>query len=219
MKAGNRLYRSPADLPDVIPVFPLAGALLLPEGLLPLQIFEPRYVEMLDFVLATHRLIGMVQPQITDDQDEVPLRQVGCVGRVTTFSETGDGRYRITLEGISRFTILEEILTDRPFRQCRIEAFPADFTADDTAGSVDRDGLMQAFQDYLEAHDLEADWDGVQRAENAALVNALSMMAPYGPEEKQALLEAPDIRQRADTLVAITEVMLARESGDGNKLQ
>lgn len=117
--------------------------------------------------------------------------------------------------GISRFRILEEIVTDRAFRQCRIEAFASDFAADDSAGKVDRAGLMQAFQDYLEAHDLEADWDGVQQAENAALVNALSMMAPYGPEEKQALLEAPDIRQRAETLVAITEIMLARESGDG----
>lgn len=219
MKAGNRHYRSAADLPDIVPVFPLAGALLLPEGLLPLQIFEPRYIEMLDYVLATHRLIGMVQPEQNDEQGEVPLRAIGCVGRVTSFSETGDGRYRITLEGISRFRILEEVATDRPFRLCRIEAFAGDFQADDTAGSVDRAGLMRAFQDYLEAHDLEADWEGVQRAENAALVNALSMMAPYGPEEKQALLEAPDIRHRADTLVAITEIMLARESAHGKKLQ
>jgi len=224
MRAGNRDFGGPADLPEVVPVFPLAAALLLPRGQLPLNIFEPRYVAMVDAAMAGARIIGMVQP--LPDNGPVgtpPLYRIGCAGRITTYSETGDGRYMITLTGISRFEIIEEIAGDQGFRLCRISA--ASFTEDfvELAGekAVDRKALLACFRDYLEANHLEADWESISQASNETLVNALSMMSPFGPAEKQALLEAPDLRSRAETLIAITEVTLARgqQGGPGTPLQ
>ncbi|WP_265516230.1 LON peptidase substrate-binding domain-containing protein [Nitratireductor luteus] len=227
MKAGNAEYSDTADLPQVVPVFPLAGALLLPGGRLPLNIFEPRYVAMTDHALADQRLIGMIQPSlerpgkmVAARAGEPPLCTVGCLGRLVSLSETGDGRYLVSLQGICRFTCVEEIATDRPFRLCRIEPFARDLRKDTTAEAIDRKGLIDALRAYLAAHDLEADWQSVSRAENGPLVNALSMMAPYGPAEKQALLEAPDVKARAETLVALTEMVTARHAGDnGRNLQ
>jgi len=214
VKAGNAVYRSPSDLPEIIPVFPLAGALLLPGGRLPLNIFEPRYVAMVDYALAGPRLIGMIQPRLDGSNAEAALKQpalcdVGCVGRLVSMTESGDGRYFILLQGISRFRHLEEQQVETAFRQCRIAPYDADFEEDGTAADVDRVRLMRVLRAYLEKNDLEADWQSFLRAENNALVNGLSMMAPYGSAEKQALLEAPDLKARAETLIAITEMMLA----------
>ncbi len=216
MQAGNAHYRKAADLPATVPVFPLSAALLLPGGRMPLNIFEPRYLQMIDEAMAGGRLIGMIQPALDGAlraDGEPALCQVGCLGRVTSLSETGDGRYLISLHGVCRFRVVEEVAARTPFRQCRIVPFAADLD-ERGAEEVDRPALLRAFRSYLEANGLDADWESVSRAENATLVNALSMMAPYGPAEKQALLEAPDLRTRAETLIAITEMAMARDRDD-----
>jgi len=223
VRAGNARYRTERDLPDTVSVFPLSAALLLPGGRMPLNIFEPRYLEMIDHALAHGRLIGMVQPRLdgaTRDDGEPELCEVGCLGRLTSFAESGDGRYLISLQGVCRFRVASEVAVKTPFRQCRITSFIGDLDPEAGAAEVDRPALLKAFRSYLKANDLDADWESVSRAENAMLVNALSMMAPYGPAEKQALLEAPDLKSRAETLIAITEIALARDGDDfGSSLQ
>jgi Lon protease-like protein len=221
MKAGNREYRGPDDLPDVIPVFPLQGALLLPRGQMPLNIFEPRYLAMIDDAMAGDRLIGMIQPRADADEAEPELRDVGCLGRIVAHSETGDGRYLITLAGIARFRILDEIPEAWPYRRVRITTVPYALDFIERAGedAVDRAALLRALREFLDANQLEADWTSVGEATTEALVNSLSMMSPYGPAEKQALLEAPDLKTRAETLVAITEISLARAREGGAPLQ
>ncbi|MBN8920973.1 MAG: LON peptidase substrate-binding domain-containing protein [Rhizobiales bacterium] len=216
--AMNANYRGPADLPEVIPVFPLPGALLLPRGQMPLNIFEPRYLAMIDDALADrHRLVGMIQPNPAQPgpEDKPALFTVGAVGRITQFAESGDGRYLIQLTGIARFRIAEEIAALTPYRQCRVTYAPYadDFTARHGEDEVDRTAVLKALTAFLTARDLKADWEGIENAPNEALVNALCMMSPYGPAEKQALLEAPDLRTRAEVLVAVTEMELAK-SGD-----
>lgn len=221
--AGNRAYRDASDLPADIPVFPLTGALLLPRAHLPLNIFEPRYLQMVDHALAAERIVGIVQPRFDDERNQTRSRPelcgVGGLGRIVSFQETGDGRYLISLEGVCRFRIREEMAVDTLYRRCRIDV--ADFLGDLADGrgekEVDRDQVIRVFKDFLEANDLEADWKSVRGASNEALVNTLSMMSPYGPAEKQALLEAPDLAARAATLVAITEIELARQGGDDEK--
>lgn len=214
MQAGNMHYLTASDLPGELPVFPLSEALLLPGCRLPLNIFEPRYLQMIDDGMRGTRLIGMVQPSLdgAKRQDGEPaLCEVGCAGRIVSLAETGDGRYMIALQGVCRFRIFEELSVRTPYRQCRVAPFVHDL--DESEGEdVDRTALLKAFRNYLEANDLEADWESVSRAGNATLVNALSMMAPYGAAEKQALLEAPDLNTRAETLIALTEMTLAREA-------
>jgi Lon protease-like protein len=222
LKAGNRVYRVPGDVPEIIPVFPLSGALLLPRAEMPLNIFEPRYVQMIDRAIAGDRIVGMVQPdeRLPPSAFGPKLCRIGCAGRITSLAETGDGRYLVTLTGIARFAIREEVEAGTLFRQCRVTAasFGTDF--DEVEGeTIDRTAVLRTFRDYLEAHSLDADWESVGRASNETLVNALAMMAPFGPAEKQALLEAPNLRSRAETLVALTEMALAREPGAGRSLQ
>lgn len=211
--AGNGRYESAGDLPDSIPVFPLSGALLLPSGQMPLNIFEPRYLAMVDAAIAGDRLIGMIQPALGagEERPGATLCEIGCLGRITQFSETGDGRYLITLSGVSRFRIVEELDAGTPYRQCRIAVDDFPDLAEPRKGEdqVDRTALLNTFRAYLQANGMEADWDSVERASNAGLVTALSMMSPWGPLEKQALLEAPDHARRAETLIAITEISLA----------
>ncbi|WP_095083949.1 LON peptidase substrate-binding domain-containing protein [Mesorhizobium sophorae] len=223
MQAGNAHYRLAKNLPSTIPIFPLEGALLLPGGRMPLNVFEPRYLQMVDEAIAGSRLIGIIQPSLDGalrDDGEPELCNVGCAGRIIAFSETGDGRYLISLQGVCRFRIAHELTVKTPFRQCKLAPFLADLDEDQAANEIDRPSLLKAFRAYLQANDLEADWESVSRAENAMLVNALSMMAPYGPAEKQALLEAADLKTRAETLIAITEMALARENEDfGSSLQ
>ncbi|MBB4954805.1 Lon protease-like protein [Agrobacterium vitis] len=222
MHVGNARYLTAADLPETVPVFPLTGALLLPGGQLPLNIFEPRYLEMFDHALRSNRLIGMIQPALSEPHEVAPgiaaLARVGCIGRITSFAETGDGRYMVSLSGVCRFRVMEEVKTTHPFRSAHISPFIADLTAKDEENTVDRKRLLEVFRAYLDANKLEADWDSVQRASNLTLVNSLSMMSPFGPAEKQALLEAPDLKNRADTLIAITEIYLARDYGDADTM-
>ena len=221
----NAAYRSPADLPPVIPVFPLPGALLLPRGQMPLNIFEPRYLAMVDDTLADrHRLIGMIQPDSAHPgaDDRPNLYKIGCAGRITQLAETGDGRYLIELTGVARFRIVDEPSVLTPHRQCRVDYHPFadDLVARKGESAVDRDALLKALAGFLKANKLDADWDGIEKAPNEALVNALAMMSPYGAAEKQAMLEAPDLKARAEILVALTEIELAKNENDGEtKLQ
>lgn len=211
----NAVYRGPADLPATIPVFPLPGALLLPRGQMPLNIFEPRYLEMIDDSLRNgHRLIGMIQPDTAHPgpEDKPNLYKIGCAGRITQFAETGDGRYLIQLTGVCRFRVDHELSVMTAYRQCRAayEPFADDFIARKGEDDVDRKALLVALKDFLHANNLKTDWEGIEKAPNEALVNALAMMSPYGPAEKQALLEAPDLKTRAEILIAVTEIELAK---------
>ena len=217
----NAVYRGPADLPQTIPVFPLPGALLLPRGQMPLNIFEPRYLAMVDDSLRDgHRLIGMIQPDAAHSTDATKpaLFRVGCVGRITQLAESGDGRYILELTGIARFKVVEEMTVLTAYRQCKVDyfAFAADFTARKGEEAVDRKALLVALQAFLKANQLQADWKGIENAPNEALVNALAMMSPYGPAEKQALLEAPDLKTRAEILIAVTEMDLAKKRTSGD---
>jgi Lon protease-like protein len=216
----NAEYRGPADLPEVIPVFPLPGALLLPRGQMPLNIFEPRYLAMVDDSFRDgHRLIGMIQPDVTHSRSEErpTLFHVGCVGRITQLAETGDGRYILELTGVTRFKVVEELTALTAYRQCKVDYFPFidDFTARKGEEAVDREALLEVLTDFLKANDLKVDWEGIESAPNEALVNALAMMSPYGAAEKQAMLEAPDLKTRAEILIAITEMDLARRRTGG----
>jgi Lon protease-like protein len=217
----NAEYRGPAELPEIVPVFPLAGALLLPRGQMPLNIFEPRYLAMVDDTFRDgHRLIGMIQPDVTHSlsEERPALFKVGCVGRITQLAESGDGRYLLELTGVSRFRIVEELTVLTAYRQCRVDYFPFidDFTARKGEDAVNREELLGALTDFLKANDLSVDWEGVENAPNEALVNALAMMSPYGPAEKQAMLEAPDLKTRAEILIAVTEMDLAKKRTSGD---
>jgi Lon protease-like protein len=212
-----KLYRGPSDLPETIPVFPLTGALLLPRGRLPLNIFEPRYLTMVDDAMSGDRIIGMIQPEKPEASTPPPLYPVGCAGRIVSYEETADGRMLITLSGVSRFRVREEMNVGTLYRQCRVDfgEFAGDFDADGAGKDVDRAALLQTLRNYLEANRIEADWSGIRDAPIEALVNGLSMMSPFGTREKQALLEAPDLKARADLLIAVTEFSLAETGEDG----
>jgi Lon protease-like protein len=221
-------YRGPADLPQQVPVFPLRRAILLPRATLPLNVFEPRYLEMLDDVMSGARVLAIVQPAGGGEEDESPpgrsvgLRPVGCVGRVTSYQETGDGRLIIALTGIARCALIEEVEADKPYRvwQASAEAFTSDFVAGSGEDEVDRQGLLKALKAYLEARNLKADWSAVSQSATETLVNSLAIASPYGPEEKQALLEAPNLKARADALIALAEMELAAGAGGtGTTLQ
>ena len=216
----NAQYRRPIDLPQIIPVFPLPGVVLLPRGQMPLNIFEPRYLAMVDDALRDgHRLIGMIQPDAAHAgrTGEPPLFKVGCVGRITQFAESGDGRYLLELTGVARFRIEQELPVNTDYRQCRVSyaPFADDFIARKGEDAVDREAVLNALRAFMKANDLTADWEGIDQAPNEALVNALAMMSPYGPPEKQAMLEAPDLKTRAELLVAITEIELAKTNSEG----
>jgi Lon protease-like protein len=219
----NVVYRGSADLPEVIPVFPLPGALLLPRGQMPLNIFEPRYLAMVDDSLRDgHRLIGMIQPDPAHPgpSEKPNLFRIGCVGRITQLAETGDGRYLIQLTGIARFRVVEELAVATAYRQCRVNYMPFadDFIARKGEEQVNRQAVLDALAAFLKANNLKTDWAGIESAPNEALVNALAMMSPYGVAEKQAMLEAPDLKTRAEILIAVTEIELAKKAaGSGGE--
>lgn len=198
----------PADLPEVLSVFPLPGALLLPRANLPLHIFEPRYLVMLEHALQTpERLIGMVQPSKSGGEG---LYSIGCAGRITQFSETGDGRYMITLTGISRYRIEQEVEGFEPYRRARIswEGFARDLAGADRDAGFDRAGFLDLLARYFADQSIETDWDSLKEAEDEMLINSLSVLLGFEPEDKQALLEAPTLTDRRETLVALLEYSL-----------
>ena len=210
-------YVKAADLPQVIPVFPLPGAILLPRGQLPLNIFEPRYLNMIDDAMAGDRIIGMIQP--SGGPDSLPtLSAVGCAGRITSFAETSDGRYLITLTGCARFRLQTELPSQAPYRQIRADfsAYEADLSSPRSEDeALDRDGLFDALRAYLETRGLDLDWDTAESAPPEALINSLSMALPFEPPEKQALLEAADLDARAEVLTALMRIDAA-DAGDGD---
>ena len=216
-------YKSPADCPAVIPVFPLPGALLLPRGQMPLNIFEPRYLAMIDDALRAERIIGMIQPDGEGGGSPMApkLYRVGCAGRITQFAETGDGRYLLSLTGVSRFRVESELATTSAYRRCQVsyDAFLKDFEPRAGEDAVDREGVLKALRDFVESNDLKVDWAGIEEAPNEALVNALCMMSPFGVREKQAMLEAADLKTRAEVLIAVTEMELVRSTGSEPTLQ
>lgn len=221
-------YRRPHDLPDRVPVFPLRGAVLLPRAAMPLNIFEPRYLSMIDDAMAGARLIAIVQPVDTGEDRESPsgraadLRRIGCVGRITAYQELDDGRLLITLTGVSRCGLVAEVPTDAPYRIWRIDAASYAIDLDRGRGEdlVDREKLLSVLKLYLDRRSLKADWRAIAGASTEFLVNALSVASPFGPEEKQALLEAPDLVRRAEVLIALAEMEIASsEGGAGTTLQ
>jgi Lon protease-like protein len=220
-------YRGPADLPQRIPVFPLRRAILLPRAGVPLNVFEPRYLAMLDDVMSGSRVLAIVQPA-SGDSDESPagksaaLRRVGCVGRVTAYQELDDGRLGIALTGIARCTLEGEVASSKPYRTFAVgfERFLEDFVAGSGEDDVDRQSLLAALKTYLEARGQRADWSAISKSSAESLVNMLALASPYGPEEKQALLEAPTLKARAEALIALAEMELAAGAGgSGSTLQ
>ena len=200
-------YRKPGDLPQTVPVFPLSGALLLPRGHLPLNIFEPRYLNMVDDALSTTRIIGMVQPMDQENRSNPKIYPVGCAGRLTSFRETPDGRYLITLTGISRFRLERELDCTTPYRQVQVTFAPYanDFAPEDDGESIDRARLTAALKTYLQMRNMETDWEAIEGASNEGLVNSLSMIGDFDVEEKQMLLEAETLSKRATILTALIE--------------
>lgn len=207
-------YIKASDLPQVIPVFPLAGAIVLPRGQLPLNIFEPRYLNMVDDAMAGDRIIGMVQP--SGGPETLPaLSPIGCAGRITSFAETGDGRYLITLTGVARFRIVGELPVQTPYRQTRVDFAPygPDLKTPGEDDDFDRDDLLAALQGYLNPRGLDIDWDAARDAPPEALINSLSMALPFEPAEKQALIEAMTLNDRFACLTALLRIDAA-EPGD-----
>jgi Lon protease-like protein len=205
-------FHSFADLPDTMPVFPLTGILLLPRAALPLNVFEPRYLELVDDALKGNRLIGMIQPVESEDTVLRPkLSQVGCAGKIIAWRESDDNRYLITLAGLARFRVKEEISALSGYRQvaCDFKPFAGDLAQESEDGDFPRERLLAALKDYLSRRDMKADWKSVMTAPAESLVNALAMMCPFEPAEKQALLEAPNWIDRVSTLVALLEISTA----------
>lgn len=201
-------YHAYSDLPHTLPLFPLTGAVLLPRGHLPLNVFEPRYLEMVDYALQGDRLIGMIQPAENEETTLRPrLSQVGCAGKIIAFQETSDNRYLITLQGICRFRLTGEMESATAWRAgiCDFAPFAGDL-AEIPSAEIPRDRLLAALKNYLNSRDMQADWTSVLTAPAEALVNALAMMCPFAPAEKQALLEALSFHERASTLLALLEM-------------
>jgi Lon protease-like protein len=217
MPAG---YRRVSDLPALIPVFPLDGALLLPGCQLPLQIFEPRYLNMIDDAMRGHRLIGMIQTAQGGDRARPNLVGVGCVGRITAYAETGDGRYLITLTGICRFEVKDEPAGNAPYRQVHpdFSAFRVDLEEDEAQIALDRTAFLALLRRYLDHKGLDVEWEAARQAPASALVNSLAMGLPLDPPEKQALLEAADVAERARVLATLLEIDAAGDAtGDDDE--
>lgn len=200
-------YRKPADLPQTIPLFPLTGAILMPRGVLALNVFEPRYLNMVDDALAGDRLVGMIQPASGEEDNAKPqLADAGTVGRITAFSETDDGRYLITLTGVCRFDLSQEIETGAPYRQAVVSyaAYADDFTQA-RGERIDRDSLIKSLKSYASLHGFVVDWDSVEQAPTETIVNVAAQICPFDPAAKQAMLEAVTLEDRTQTLLALLE--------------
>lgn len=222
-------YRSMNDLPGEIPVFPLAGAILLPRATMPLNIFEPRYLAMIDAALRGDRVIGIVQPMSDGgatgalEQPGAELNRVGCAGRLTAYQELDDGRLLIVLTGLARFVPSVERHLDTPYRVFRADylEFAGDLVAGAGEDDVDRDGLIAVLKKFLDGRQATADWKQISATGTEQLVNWLSIVSPFSPKEKQALLEAPTLKSRAQTLITLAEMEMATSGGGGggNRVQ
>lgn len=208
-------FNQVSDLPDVIPIFPLGGALLFPRGVLPLNIFEPRYLNMIDDAMTGNRLIGMVQTLGTGPKSHPDIADVGTLGHIGHFSETEDGRYLITLQGVCRFQIAKELPLERPYRQARTDwsDYVIDLDQEAHAPLPDKQRVLTALSAYLSYNNMQADWDSVEDAPVEALINALAASCPFSTMEKQALLEAVDLNTRNDCLIALLEIDTSNKGG------
>ena len=200
------------ELPEVAPLFPLRGAIMLPGGALPLNIFEPRYLAMVQDAIAGDRMIGIVQPR--DESDPPALYTVGGLGRINEFAETPDGRFVIVLSGLLRFRISEEVDVDVPYRRARLDYSPylTDLGEAGSIAATERTRVEDVLRVYLDAQGLSADWEAVGQADDDALVRTLASVCPFDPIEKQALLEAQDLPARAAMLVALMSFAPAAET-------
>ncbi|MCK8464129.1 LON peptidase substrate-binding domain-containing protein [Aliiroseovarius sp. S1339] len=208
---------SSADLPDFLPLFPLPGALLLPRGRLPLHVFEPRYLAMFDDALKTpERLVGMIQPMGEGEGDDVRLHTIGSAGRITSFTETEDGRYMITLTGVSRFRLGAVQQGFTPYLRAEVDwrSFDRDLGQPEHDPEMDRDAFLKLLERYFDLEELQTDWESLKTAEDELMINALSMLCPFDPEDKQALLEAPSLSTRRETLVTLMEFSLRKGVGE-----
>ena len=217
------MYNRDQALPKALPIFPLAGALLLPHSQLPLNIFESRYIQLIDDALGGSRLIGMIQPRDLSDQqhvpDKAPLYDIGCIGRLSMFQEYEDGRYFVTLTGLKRFRMEEEVPTTTPYRMLKVNY--AEFDEVDAHAepefSADRDRFIQLIRSYIDTKDYSVNWELIEQTDTSTLVNAGATLAPWLPSEKQALLEAMTMQNRYDTLVALYEMAVAMAAGSAGK--
>jgi uncharacterized protein len=202
-------------LAAIVPVFPLEGAVLLPQANLPLNIFEPRYLAMTRDAMASNRLIGIIQPSAKGGK-RPPLYQIGCLGKITSFQETNDGRFIIALTGVSRFRVAEELIVNTPYRQVSADygAYGQDVDDAPPLPAVLRASLQEVLKRYLDAKGMGADWEAVASADDQALVNGLTMVCPFDPPEKQALLEAPTLQARAELLDGLMTFATLGETGD-----
>jgi Lon protease-like protein len=209
-------YQHIEDLPQTLAVFPLDGAIVLPGGQLPLNIFEPRYLNMIDDAMAGERLIGMVQTQGGGDRARPDLARVGCVGKITSFSETADGRYLITLTGVCRFRLVQELALSTPYRQVKADYsdFAADLSGDPTDDRLDREGFFEALALFLHHYDLDMDWASAKSAPTEPLINSLAAALPFAPTERQALLEAASLSDRCAAMIALMRINAARPADD-----
>jgi len=209
-------YRKAADLPKVIRVFPLDGALLLPGGRLPLNIFEPRYLNMIDDAMSGDRIIGMIQTRPGGDRERPRLAPVGCAGRITSYAETADGRYLITLTGVCRFKPGQELPVQTPYRQAvaDFEAYESDLSPASAADLFKRTMFFDVLKAYLDHRGMEIDWEAARAAPPDALLNSLAAGLPFDASEKQALLEAYSLADRRDTLIALLEIDTADSDDD-----
>ncbi|KAA6205510.1 MAG: ATP-dependent protease [Candidatus Tokpelaia sp.] len=241
MQAGNAFYTSAQDIPQCLPVLSMASIMLMPGGFVPLTLSEPRFIQMVDDAMRGDRLIGLVLVKsgnnaakaanydpLSFDADLLHKYQaandnnatwnIGCIGRITHYSEVGDGQIMISLHGICRFRLEAELQTDKPYRQYAITPFIGDLGESDDNAPIDREMFLSVFQDYLAANHMQADWDIIAEVSNSALVNALSTIVPFAPAEKQALLEAPDIKTRSETMIAIAQRSMLRDGKYGQRM-
>ena len=223
--SSSERYRTTADLPPTIPLFPLRGVILLPRSQLPLNVFEPRYLAMVDDALSGSRLIGILQPDEGAEESpkdvNAPLKKIGCAGRLTAYQELDDGRRLITLTGIARFVLTSEVNSKAAYRVWNVDwtRFPGDLVRDGADEDLDREKLLKVLKAYLDTHRLKADWKAIAAAPSEQLINALCVSSPFGPEEKQALLEAPTVAARGEVLMALAEMDIAAGGSGGATLQ
>lgn len=223
------MSRSPFDpafteLPQIVALFPLSGVLLLPDGRLPLNIFEPRYLAMVSDALAASRMIGMIQPTVqekTEADDHPRLYATGCAGRIVQFAESDDGRYQILLKGACRFMVKQELALQHGYRRAIVDwsRFAADMAPPDDVAreAIDRNRLLKAVKPFFQMHKLDANWDAIKDTPDDKLVSSLAMVSPFGPAEKQALLEASGTLERARILTALMEMALLGPAADGGR--
>jgi len=214
----NNFTPSFENLPATLPIFPLTGVLLLPRGRLPLNVFEPRYLNMVTDALASGRMIGLVQPSEANaeaQQSAPAVYPTGCAGRITHFEETEDGRFLLSLKGVTRFAIVEEISTTRGYRKCVVDWAPfREDLAGPSTSEINRDRLVGAVRNYFSAKGIEANWEAIEKAEDEYLVTSIAMICPFDPPEKQALLEAIDLTGRSELLTTIVEMAALGTIGD-----